>query len=419
LNLSLLGGRLRDRLLDAGRWSVLLCLFSVPINKPATNIFIFLALIFTALGSDARARFKAATHHPVALGAMIWFLALLASALFGPPGPEGWQTLGVYKALLYPLIVMTLINTEQWRRRALMSFGLSAGLILLISLTHFGIIVSTRTLAGLTGTESFTAFKNYTQEGVAFVVLASLAAAFAHHEQVRWRKFAFWAVAAAALGDVIFVLQSRTAYLIVALLLLYWCWRLIAEKSGGWRRPAAGILVLLAIGGAALSAPRMQERIGKTKQDVEQYSTNGAATSLGIRFELWQKTIPIIRSAPWFGHGLGQWQNVYDASVKDLPGYKPFIMGHPHQEALLILAEQGVVGLAGTILLLFLLIAYARRLESPYRDFYLCLVIIYVAAGLTNCILVDFSHRHVFLMLLALIPLAPAAAHAVRKTGSA
>jgi O-antigen ligase len=36
--------------------------------------------------------------------------------------------------------------------------------------------------------------------------------------------------------------------------------------------------------------------------------------------------------------------------------------------------------------------------------------LIYVTAGLANCILVDFSHRHIFLMLLACIPVVPAVA---------
>ena len=50
----------RDRLLEWGRWSVLLCLFSVPINKPATNLFIAFALLCAVLGSRGRARWLAA-----------------------------------------------------------------------------------------------------------------------------------------------------------------------------------------------------------------------------------------------------------------------------------------------------------------------------------------------------------------------
>jgi hypothetical protein len=52
-----------------------------------------------------------------------------------------------------------------------------------------------------------------------------------------------------------------------------------------------------------------------------------------------------------------------------------------------------------------LLTKYIRRLEPPQRDFFACLLLIYLTAGLANCILVDFSHRHVFVMLLACIPM--------------
>ena len=38
------------------------------------------------------------------------------------------------------------------------------------------------------------------------------------------------------------------------------------------------------------------------------------------------------------------------------------------------------------------------------RRFYASLLLIYVTASLANCIWADFSHRHVFMTLLACIP---------------
>jgi len=125
---------------------------------------------------------------------------------------------------------------------------------------------------------------------------------------------------------------------------------------------------------------------------------------MGIRLELWQRTMPIIASAPVLGHGLGQWDVQYQAEVKDFTNYADFRMHHPHQEGLLILSEQGAVGLTLFVALLILLGRYIRRLPAPQHDFYVSLLLIYVAGSLANCLLADFSHRHVFIMLLACIP---------------
>lgn len=403
---------IRDRFLEWGRWSVLLCLFSVPINKPATNLFIFLALLFTVIAPRLRERLLAALRQPVVIGAMLWFLALFVGALHAPDGMQRWVALGAYKALFYPLIVATLLDTRQWRNRALFAFGLSVGLILLVSwIQFFTIVLRGGDFMHMTDAHSFTVFKDYTQQGVAFLVFAAMAASFAHTETDNTRKRYLWIAAGAAFINVAFLLQSRTAYLILVPLLLYWVWR-VGRQRAGWRGIMVGLAILALAGSAALFTPRVQQRLAQAKQDVAAHADQRRATSMGTRLEFAKHSLPIIAAAPWLGHGLGQWEHQYRLQIQGLGLPIGFITGHPHQETLLILSEQGFIGFGVYLLMLILLVKYIRRLEPPQRDFYLCLVLIYITAGLANCILADFGHRHVFLMLLASIPLVPARAGA-------
>ena len=110
---------LRDYFLTMGQWSLLLCLVSVPVNKPATNIFIFLALLGSLLGSRLRARVAAAVRKPVPLDAALWLLILALSALHAPAETQRWHELGTCNALLYPLIAASFLETQQWRQRGL------------------------------------------------------------------------------------------------------------------------------------------------------------------------------------------------------------------------------------------------------------------------------------------------------------
>ena len=149
----------RHRLLEWGRWSVLLCLFSVPINKPATNIFIALALLCSILGSRSRERWLAAVRQPVVLGACAWFLVLFISALYAQAGAERWQALSAYKTLLYPLIVASLLETEVWRTRGLLAFALAATIVLLLSWGQFFGLVPMRDIVKQFDSYRYTVFK--------------------------------------------------------------------------------------------------------------------------------------------------------------------------------------------------------------------------------------------------------------------
>lgn len=397
-------GVVRNLLLKIGCWSVLLCLFSVPINKPATNIFIFLALLCSLLGARLRERWHSACKQPVVIGALAWLLVMELSALYAPAGSERWQALGVEVALLYPLIVASLLETPQWRTRGMLAFGLATCLVLAVSWCQFFGVLPQRDDALTNPAFRYTVFKDYTQQGIEFLVLASMAASFAQVERLRKRKIFLWFIAAAAAIDVVFLLQSRTSYLIVAPLLAFWAWRLVGGRHASRRRIAFGAVVFAACGVVAVMTPRVQQRLEQAKQDVVNYSSKREATSMGIRLELWKRTAPIIASAPWLGHGLGQWRPEYQNEVKDFPNYDDFRMGHPHQEAMLILSEQGIAGLAVFVALLIFLARTIRRLPRPHHDFYASLLLIYVTASLANCIWADFSHRHVFIMLLACIP---------------
>lgn len=396
---------LRNRLLTIGCWSVCLCLFSIPVNKPATNIFIFLALLGSLTGARMLERWSRALRHPVAIGALAWFAARGIAALYAPDGEERISALNAGIPLLYPLIVASLLETGQWRNRALAAFGLSATLILAASWLQFAGILPERDIASTFPSYRYTVFKDYTQQGMEFLVLAALSASFAVSETERRRKIWLWVLTAASGVNVVFLLQSRTSYLIVAPLLAFWAWRLLGGHKAN-KRHLALAAVALTLGGllAVAMVPRLQDRLLQAKEDVLNYRNKGEATSMGIRLELWKQTAPIIASAPIFGHGLGQWRPNFQAQTKDFPNYDEFRMGHPHQESLLILSEQGAVGLAVFIALLVMLGRYIGRLPAPYKDFYASLLLIFVTASLANCLWSDFSHRHVFIMLLACIP---------------
>lgn len=399
--------RMREAAYVAGCWCAVACLFVVPINKPATNVTIGLALLFSLLGRDLRQRWLTALRHPVAQGALVWWAVLVLSAVHTWFDTSVLPLSGSFVwACWYPLLLGSLLQTPQWRRRALTAFALAVGIVLLISCGMYIGWIPQRSIELLQPNMRNTVFKEYTQQGVAMLVFAGMAVAAAATTRSRPRRIFFAAAALLALANVVFMIESRTSYLTLVPLLAYWAWRGVLKNLSGWR--VAAIVCAMATATLALAwfTPPVRDRLVlSVAHEAEVYIAHRTPTSTGIRLELWRRTLPMIASAPVFGHGLRQWAPLYRQSIEGLPNFDAFLMGHPHQEMLLIVAEQGFAGLLVYLLLLVALARYIGRLDPPERDIYACLLLIYLTAGLANCLWDDFSHRHLFILLLACIPL--------------
>jgi O-antigen ligase len=409
----------RDLSFRVGQWAAVSSLFAVPLNKPATNIALVLGLLGSMCGRDVLLRWQCALRQPVAQGAIAWACVLTLSALHTWFAGDGFPIAGSFVgALFYPLLFGTLLETPVWRRRGLLAFALGVGLVLLISYGMYLGLVPQRDVAQAPGAPMRnTVFKEYTQQGLAVLMLGCMAVAFGL-TGYRSRLLCF-GVAALALIDAALLLQSRTVFLVLAPLLCYWVWRL-ARTHLNWRfAGVAGIVVALVLALAWFTSPVRERVAGTILRELPGYVASREPSSTGIRLELWRQTLTIISTAPVWGHGLGEWKPLYRQAIEPLPNFNQFLMGHPHQEMLLILSEQGVAGLLVYLVLLVALARYITRLNPPERDVYACLLLAYLSAGLVNCLWADFSHRHLLILLLACIPLADNKPLQMRVPGSA
>lgn len=399
----------RDALLVSGRWFAVLSLFAVSLNKPATNILLALSLACALLGSHTRERWCASARHPVVIGALVWWGMTVLSGVHAWAAGHGSSLSGSSVwALWYPLVLGALLTDSAWRRRGLIAFAAAVGGVLLISCGQFVGIFPQREVAAVMPSMRNTVFKEYTQQGLTFLMLASMAVAVALVAHRPKQRMLACALALLTLVNVVFILKSRTTYITLVPLIVYWAWRLFGRRGAGWRAVAATGLLLVAIAALSWAVQPVRERLLQSvTQEITRYAAQREPTSMGIRLELWRRTLPLIQEAPVFGHGLGQWPPLYREAIENLPQFDAFLMGHPHQEMLLIWTEQGTVGLLVYLALLVALARYIRRLDAPYRDIYAGILLIYVTAGLANGLWADFTHRHVFILLLACIPLAP------------
>lgn len=397
--------RARLGLLPVGEWCVALALFSVPVNKSPTSIFIGLALLATVFGANPRQRCQQAMRDPVALGMLAWAGVLLLSALHAAWGGDGGRALRSSDlwTFVMPLVFASLLTTPRSRWRALYAFAAGIGIVMLVSWLMAAGVVPQRPEAELLASMRNTVFKEYTQQGLATLMLFSLMLAVLPSLPHRWRLVAL-GVAVLAIVNVSFLLGSRTAYFTVVPLTLYWLWVLFRGHLSTVRMLLATGALGLVLGVTALNSPSAETRLQSLGDEVAGYLKDGDATSSGIRLWLWQHTLDMVAEAPLVGHGLGQWKPLYEARMQQVPNSAPYITGHPHHEMLLVLAEEGVLGLLVMLGLLVALLRLSGRLPPAERHFVRSVLLIYVTAGLANGLLADFTHRNTFVMLLSCIP---------------
>ncbi|WP_309263406.1 O-antigen ligase family protein [Lysobacter arvi] len=388
--------------LRIAQWCGVGAFAAVPINKPATNILLALCTVFSLLGAGAGPRWQASWNNPIAKGFLLWAAVLVASAL-RVPGTPSWPGSFVL-ACAYPLILASVFVDERWGKRALAAFAIAVSLTMLASYAMQVGLLPQRAVVSAAPNMRNTVFKEYTQQGLSTLILGCMCMAIALAETSKRRRFYLVVLAGIAAANVLFLLGSRTADLVLMPLVAYFAWRLAARRPA-WVRVLLTVTALVALGAIAYLSPVMRTRVvASLPAETTRYVEEASPTATGIRMQLWRRSLEIVSDAPLFGHGLDQWRPAYRAAMQAHGDKDAFLAGHPHQELLLIVAEQGIVGLAIYLALLIALVLHVRKLAPPWRDTYTCLIVIYVFAGLANCLWGDFTHRHTFVLLIACVP---------------
>jgi O-antigen ligase len=397
---------IRLLILSMGRWACVMCLFFIPINKPATNICMALALLATLAAPKLVDRMQLAIGHPVAWGALFWWLALAFSALYAPQSASLWRSWLGLVTFAYPLLIISLIGEDdRWRMRAWWAFGISMSLTVMISWGQFIGLVPQRVLPDGVSFYRNAVFKDYIQQGIHTLYFVSMLFAAVVWKRTNGKSMILWLGIVLGLASIMFAIDSRTALLSAIPLVFLWS-ALVFFKGNRGRKLAGVMLIVLALGVsfAWIQAQKNQMRTTQISQEIEAYTDKKHSTSAGIRIELWKQSMLLVQQAPVFGHGFDQWHAQFLALTKEISNYEAFRKRFPHQEFLLIVVEQGFLGFTVFLILVVGLASYIRRLAMPYRYFYISFLLLYLSAGMANNLAGDFSLRHLLLVWLGFMP---------------
>lgn len=365
---------------------------SIPFSVAADSVLLALVLVCWLAADRYRERFAQLRRNPVALMAL-GFVALLAVGLaYGEqPRADALRYFGKYADLALLGVFVTLFGDPVWRRRAVFALASALALLVVLSyLTKLGVLPPTPWARRVPVVYPIIVMDSLTH-GILVAFGAFLFAVLGREAPKGPVRTIWFALAAAAAANVLFVVPGRTGYVVLGALALYFGYV--------WRRLAG--LALVALAGAAVvgvgysASSTLQGRVLETEREAREWQPGVAArTSVGYRLEFYNNTLKIIRDRPLVGAGTGGFPSAYERQVAGT-GMAP--AGHPHNEYLHLMAQLGIPGLVALAALFWVPWRLAPRLPVPHEGLLARGLVLTIAVGCVfNSLLLDHTEGLLF-----------------------
>lgn len=331
---------------------------SIPVSTALDNLLLLLVgLLWLASGRFAD-KWACIRQNPVAVTAVLLFAWLLIGMSYATvPLSERIGMLNKYHELLLVPMLVTLLRTPQERRMALAFFAAAMGVTLIAS---YGIALealpSLILAEGMPGNP--VVFKRQITHNFFMAFAAFLFAVWALEARTPGKRVIFWAAALLAAANVLFMVQGRTGYVVMAALIALLFFERLRLKGV----IAAAVLVGVLFTGAYGMSQNFKNRIDLAVQEAMAWRPDEAqSSSIGWRLEYLTNSVAVFVRHPILGVGTGGFHQAY---AEQVAGTEKERTHNPHNEYLMIAVQVGLPGLA----LLLLLFGTQLRLAAGLPD---------------------------------------------------
>lgn len=394
--------------LAALRAGTILLGFAVPISVALDNLL--LAVVLLGALFNIRPVWRIATQHPVARSAWLLFIALFIAMFYGAaPLREAAGELGKYADLAFVPMFMLMLYNDAYRRWAQYAFLAAMAVTLLLSYSvEVHLLPIQHWMSVFATPDNRVIFHSHITQNNMMAFAAFLALLQSRQALTLRLRMAWGAFAILAIVNVLFMVQGRTGYMILLVLLGWFCWTTLVRhmhkqgKAWGWRQGLPVILVLLGLVVLTFFASsRLHDRVSLVFSEFYAWQPNheDQSSSTATRLNYYYNTIQIIGKQPFLGVGTGGFERAFSEQIK---GSNLTTVANPHNEYLLITVQTGIIGLALLLYLFYTVWRCAPRLGTAFeQDAARGLVLAYMVNSAFNSALHDHADGLFFAFMLA------------------
>jgi O-antigen ligase len=373
----------RARLAAIADYLAAAAVVSLPWSTSATSILVPIWAVAAVLSLDRPTIRQALRTPAAALPVALVVLAVVGVSWSEAALPERFSGLSPFvKLLAIPLLFMQFSRSGRGEM-VLTAFLVSAGVLLAASwlLWLFPQIPWRTLIAGVPVKDYIIQSAEFTLCG--FVLLDRALSAWGEQ---RVKSMLLAGLALLFLGDIIFVVLSRTSVVVIVAL-----FGLLGLRHFERRTLALYVAAVVALGAITWTAsPYLRSRITHVAEELDSSQPNVKETSSGARVGFWKMSVKVIQDAPLMGHGTGSIREVFARAATADPTV-PTGATNPHNQILAIAVQFGGVG---AVLLLAMWAAQFRMFLFPGPMAWVGLSVVTqnVVSSLFNSHLSDFSN---------------------------
>jgi len=342
--LAMLSGFDRSRFLAAADWLAVGVALSLPWSTSVTAILVAVWILVVLPTLDASAVRRELANPAAYLPVLLWLLAAIGMLW---AADVSWHDriggLGKFHRLL--VIPLLLIHFRRSERGIWVIWGFFAASVVLLVVSW-----ALALIPGLTwrGKDFGVPTKDYIFQSMNFLicVFALLGFACETGRAQQWRRTAQAAgLALLFVANIVFVVTSRTALLVVPVLLVWLGW-----QEFRWRGLFGTLLAFVVLGSVAWSAsPYLHDRLTRSVTEYEAYRTKDEPNSTGLHLEFLRKSLSFVATAPIIGHGTGSIPEQFRLSESGHDSASAFHSENPHNQIFAVAIQLGLIGTAALV----------------------------------------------------------------------
>lgn len=370
---------------------ILLVAAAFSLVLPTAWISIFLAPLTLCwlLSGRFQYKYQRIRENPAAVAAIALFALYGVGVLYSSaPQAVALEYLNKYHKLLFIPIIVSFLDDEVWRRRALNAF--LAGMLMVLAISYLKWL---GVFPHIDKGEGYYAFKGRIAHSIfmAFFLYILLARAASSN---RWRIG--WGVLAALVVFNNFVLVNGRSGQVAMVIVVIW----FLFQKFDWRKALiATLLAPILLWGWSVSPWGSEIRLFNVGQELSS-NVGEVPGSSGQRLLFYQTTLALIAEHPVLGGGTGSFVNEYRqyALAHD---YHPTMVNvaNPHNEYLLTVQHIGLLGLAVLLYMAWLQWRAGREIGGSDGNNLRALVVVIGIASLFNSLLLDAGEGKFYCLL--------------------
>lgn len=377
---SVKGSRFEESMRMATRAAAVLVGFSMPLSTSFAEISTGLFVACWVLSGGWRTKWQTIQSNPVVRVSLALFGVLLLGTTWST---ASWgaavRCLLKYRELLY--LPMLLVVFQEARVRALgkRAFQVSMAIVLCLSYLEW--------LSGWdVGMKSDANDYIIGKDRIIHSLLMAFAVFLAAHDIAdgsRWR-WLYAAFLALAVPNVLFLVQGRTGYVLLAVLTTLFLWQKFRLRGVIY---AAGLIGVMA-GGAYTASAAVRGRVEQTLSQLRNQFGPEKKHSVDARLEFYEHTLGLIARHPIRGTGTGSFIPEYKRLGAELGLETP---GDPHNEYLHLAVQAGWGGTALFLMLLGIQWHRSGRLPAAENHIGRGVVLAIAIGGMFNTLILSVT----------------------------